>query len=257
MFNFYNADGMSPNSPLSDYLTDIQLELGSTESSYAPFSKQTLPIDLGSIELNDLGNGYQDEIAFDGAEWKLEKQVLKFTPDGSESWFKSGGTTQTHFVAALTISSLKTSYAQREGSKSTHFDYMVSTGLVGQSPGFTLYNNSGGVTSHIAFSLPVATANTIAAATAWIASNRPSFYIALGSTGATTTTITDAGLIAQLEAIRTALLQNGANTITNTAAGSNLAGDMEIGYYGYTPTSQYDKWLWLDVGAAGAHYEQI
>jgi hypothetical protein len=73
----------------------------------------------------------------------------------------------------------------------------------------------------------------------------------------TETIITDSTLIAQLEAIRTALLENGANTIANTAEGSNLAGDMEIGYYGYTPTSQYDKWIWLDVGAAGAHYEQI
>jgi hypothetical protein len=70
----------------------------------------------------------------------------------------------------------------------------------------------------------------------------------------TDTVITDTDLIVQLEAIRTALLQNGANTITNTATGSNLAGDMEIGYYGFAPRNRYDKWLWLDINN---EYEQI
>ena len=70
----------------------------------------------------------------------------------------------------------------------------------------------------------------------------------------TNTTITDTTLIAQLEAIRTASLQNGANTITNTATGSNLAGDMEVGYYGYNPRNRYDKWLWLEINN---EYEQI
>lgn len=77
-------------------------------------------------------------------------------------------------------------------------------------------------------------------------------YYALAT--ATDTVITDQTLIAQLEAIRTASLETGANTITNTAAGSNLAGDMEIGYYGYNPTNRYDKFIWLDLNN---NYEQI
>ncbi len=71
---------------------------------------------------------------------------------------------------------------------------------------------------------------------------------------ATDTTITDTTLIAQLEAIRTASLGNGANTITNSTPAPNLAGDMEVGYYGYNPTNRYDKWLWLDLNN---EYEQI
>ena len=70
----------------------------------------------------------------------------------------------------------------------------------------------------------------------------------------TDTVIADQTLIEQLEAIRTASLQNGANTITNTAIGSNLAGNMEIGYYGYNPRNRYDKWLWLDINN---EYEKI
>lgn len=47
----------------------------------------------------------------------------------------------------------------------------------------------------------------------------------------TDTVITDSNLIAQLEAIRTASLQNGMNNIMNIAIAPNLAGDMEIRYY--------------------------
>ena len=92
----------------------------------------------------------------------------------------------------------------------------------------------------------------INAAKAWVAANRPTILVVLATP--TDTIITDQTLIEQLEAIRTASLQNGANTITNTATGSNLAGDMEVGYYGYNPRNRYDKWLWLEINN---EYEQI
>lgn len=50
------------------------------------------------------------------------------------------------------------------------------------------------------------------------------------------------------------LIKNGSNTITNTATGSNLAGDMEVDYFGYDPTNRYDKWLRLDINNA---YEKL
>ena len=86
----------------------------------------------------------------------------------------------------------------------------------------------------------------------WLSSNNVTLRYVLAT--ATDTTITDTTLIAQLEAIRTASLQNGTNTITNTATGSNLAGDMEIGYFGFNPTNRYDKFIWLDLNN---NYEQI
>lgn len=96
------------------------------------------------------------------------------------------------------------------------------------------------------------TADTTDQFKTWLNTNTPIFYYKLDT--ATDTTITDTTLIAQLEAIRTASLQNGENTITNSATGDNLAGDMEIGYYGYNPRNRYDKWLWLDINN---EYEQI
>ena len=41
---------------------------------------------------------------------------------------------------------------------------------------------------------------------------------------------------------------------TQTSTGSNLAGDMEVDYFGYDPTNRYDKWLWLDINNA---YEKL
>jgi hypothetical protein len=105
------------------------------------------------------------------------------------------------------------------------------------------------------FRIPKTIATTFAQLKSWLTDNPVELYYPLAAP--TDTVITNQTLIAQLEAIRTALLENGANTITNTAAGTNLAGDMEVGYFGYTPSSQYDKWVWLDAGQAGAHYEQI
>lgn len=38
------------------------------------------------------------------------------------------------------------------------------------------------------------------------------------------------------------------------ANGTNLAGDLEIGYYSYDPLNKYDKYFWLDVDG---EYESI
>ena len=93
---------------------------------------------------------------------------------------------------------------------------------------------------------------TATALDSWLSSAKPSLYYPLATP--TDTVITDQTLIEQLEAISKASLQSGANTITNIAIGSNLAGNMEIGYYGYNPRNRYDKWLWLEIDN---EYEQI
>jgi hypothetical protein len=94
--------------------------------------------------------------------------------------------------------------------------------------------------------------STEAQAQAWVSANRPEFYCELSAP--TDTTITDTTLVAQLEAIRTAALESGSNIISNTATGTNLACDLEIGYYGYNPLNKYDKYFWLDVDG---EYESI
>lgn len=225
----------------------IQIELGSTATAYAPYSKQTFSLDLGSIELCKLGT-YQDRIYKDGDDWKVEKKTWNVTIDGTMghgSYSNTSTNTARLAFSPLSPTALPQSSDVSISDKLTR-KFMWST----DEQGFYLNNQTAVMRVN-----KTIVGNTEDSFITWLGSNPINIYYAAST--ATTTTITDAGLIAQLEAIRTALLENGANTIMNTATSPNLAGDMEIGYYGYTPSSQYDKWLWLDVGAAGAHYEQI
>jgi hypothetical protein len=235
----------------TNYFTDLQIEAGPTATAYAPYSEHTYQLDLGSIELNDLGDGYQDEIAFDGAEWKLRKATHKLTLDGSsdEGWTSTG----TNVFASLSNGSIDVANVPTGLCSHAKFNPVQTSVTSTLANGeFAIQMNNPGRGRIFFKNTAISTVNDFKT---WLATNLPE--IVYNAYTPTETIITDSTLIAQLEAIRTALLENGANTIANTAEGSNLAGDMEIGYYGYTPTSQYDKWIWLDVGAAGAHYEQI
>lgn len=63
----------------------IQLEEGSTATTYEPYQSTTYPINLGSMELCKIGD-YQDSIVKDNSKWYLNKQIGKVVLDGSENW---------------------------------------------------------------------------------------------------------------------------------------------------------------------------
>lgn len=234
------------------YLDTYQLELGSTATAYTPYSKQTLPISLGSIELCKLGT-YQDYIYKDGSDWKVHKAISSVTFDGSadEGWFRSGSTTNTMFVGAINLAphGIYIPWGAGIGSLSkTNYFTSNNEAVVGV---FWVYNNAGGRFQNLRVCIPGTSQTVVADLENWLRTHNVVFKY---PTTATDTTITDTNLIAQLEAIRTASLENGSNTLSNSATGSNLAGDMEISYYGYNPTNRYDKWLWLDINNS---YEQL
>lgn len=264
-------------------IKNIQVESGSTATSFEPYvggapspnpdypqaiqtvtGLQTVsingtdyPLDLGNIELNGLGddgNGnplYKDRIYKDGEDWKVHKVTGKYTFTGSEDgWLKSGASTSSMLVGAIAVQPLgilvPTSVATTL-PKSNYFT-LDSTQGIGI---FWLFSQSGGYSQYVRFGIAGTSSSTVDDFKNWLSSHNTDMYY---PTTATDTAITDQTLIAQLEAIRTAALENGANTITNTATGSNLAGDMEISYYGYNPTNRYDKFIWLDLNN---NYEQI
>lgn len=69
----------------------IQLEKGSTATTYEPYTSQSHLISLGDIELNKIGT-YQDKIYKDNGIWYLHKEIGKVVLDGSEdSWANDGG----------------------------------------------------------------------------------------------------------------------------------------------------------------------
>ena len=233
-------------SPNPDYPQQIQTVTGEQTVS---INGTDYPIDLGSIELCKLGTN-QDYIYKDGDDWKVHKATAKAVFDENSGFTKNqygtnaynvrgvtGITTDTTSVCAMSQYFTGVSYDGRTVNKSNIIFADSNAGMSESSRGITVRNTSW---------------SDLTAFNTWIASNNILCYYTLATP--TDTTITDQTLIAQLEAIRTASLENGANTITNTATGSNLAGDMEIGYYGYNPTNRYDKWLWLDINN---EYEQI
>lgn len=225
--------------------TKAQCEKGSSATDWTPYYEPSnYTLDLGSIELCKLGD-YQDYIYKDDGEWKIHKATAKITLDSSslggwsnttasDGYFR-GATEKIGFPSNVCFCDC---LSPRTGSHGS-YEYI-----------WTQPTDLGAV--YIQILATRLSAATLAGFNEWINSINPILYYTL--TTATDTTIADTVLITQLEAIRTASLENGANTITNTATGSNLAGDMEIGYYGYNPRNRYDKWLWLDINN---EYEQI
>lgn len=210
----------------------LQLEAGSQATTYAPYKTP--------IELCRLGT-YRDYIWKDGDDWKVHKATDKYVynNDLGENGISSS------LVSMLTPTlPVVASLAHDSGICQSNMYIPIDqngTGLSGTTS-----------TKRIRIYTALSIADSYDKVRQLASANNLTIYYPLDTP--TDTTITDTDLIAQLEAIRTASLENGTNTITNTATGSNLAGDMEIGYYGYNPTNRYDKFIWLDIND---NYEQI
>lgn len=78
----YFAIAFGSNSAITLTLTEPQLEVGSTATSYEPYQGQDYTIDLGSIELAKIGT-YQDRIYKNNGKWYIEKQTGKVVLDSS------------------------------------------------------------------------------------------------------------------------------------------------------------------------------
>lgn len=232
-------------SPSPSYPQDINVVTGTQTIS---INGTDYPISLGSLELCKLGT-YQDYIYKDGSDWKVHKNISSTRLTSSYDWFTDHVSDQNRLYINsenLAGAGVRPSSNMQIGQiLSTHFSPISVTNLLAGDGGI-------GISQTGFISIRDNEQTTANGFKDWLDNNNIYVYYALAT--ATDTTITDQTLISQLEAIRTALLQNGANTITNTATGSNLAGDMEIGYYGFVPRNRYDKWLWLDINN---EYEQI
>lgn len=237
-YDFEPYVGGTP-SPNPYYPQPIQVVTGEQTVS---INGTDYPISLGSIELCKLGT-YQDYIYKDGDTWKVHKATKKITLNGTEEWLKdsTGGLTrfniqiqETIFVSGRTAMGISSHFVPSIVNAVGIF-FLASTGIARR---FYFY--------------PETNITTVDGFKSWLEANNTILLYPLAT--ATDTEITDATLISQLNAIASASLENGSNTITNTATGSNLAGDMEVDYFGYDPTNRYDKWLWLDINNA---YEKL
>ena len=201
--SFEPYTGAEP-SPNPDYPQPIRTVSGSQTIT---IDGTNYPLDLGTIELCRIQNT-KDYIYKSGADWKLHTAIAGRTFNGSDTdinasgWFNSSETTTTLQVAALNIATLTANFGARIYSKMTHFEYLADNATMSNGK-FKMVNNISGSVNHIRLALSKTIAADLTAAQAWMATNKPRIYYTLKT--ATDTTITDATLIAQLEAISTAL----------------------------------------------------
>lgn len=168
---------------LSSAPTDMQVEKGSAKTSYTPY--------YSPIELCKIGT-YQDRIYKDNNKWWLEKKIGKTTEDGTTAGiYVSSGS-----IKMINIPNTLAMQGQSSTLFSTHFifKWAVEYGACYVSSSYqAIVCGVNGVTDNTS-------------AISWLSQNKPTFYYILNTP--TTTEITDANLLAQLEAVNAELLES-------------------------------------------------
>lgn len=189
----------TPSGATIDMEMDIQLELGSTATTYESYQSQSYTIDLGATELCKIGD-YQDYIYNSGDDWYVHKEVTKIVYDGEgEAWLITGDGTMR---IALSPDAVRGS-SSNNPIMSTQYVSRFSNSI----------NNSiflSGVESQLGI---VDNVNAVGYPEwkSWLNANNLTVYYALGTP--TDTKITDATLISQLDAVHEWLTRYGYNAI--------------------------------------------
>lgn len=192
-----------------EVLASLQVEAGNDKTDYASY---ITPIKL--VSLVDA----QDSIYYNGSDWILRKECAKYlfeTASGSGTAYE-GARHRMYFSSVYQSAHGIAFKAQSDTSKPAPILYEN-----GRSVSFDdLYSNGkNGIALSSTTTLSIRDNSWTDATTAQNAIVGTTMYYALATP--TETTITDATLIAQLNAIQAAL-QEGQNTVAVTANGSNL-----------------------------------
>lgn len=219
LFCFYPGQaGVDPTT--YDY-TGVQLELGSTATSYAAY--------FTPIELCKIGD-YQDYIYKDGDKWYVHKEVGKAELSSSWNWYYNSSSHgfSVSFVAGRNwgVYAGFCTHAEVQTSSAT----WTGVGKCGWNASNTFWFEDGG-----------AVATSAAGFKTWLDSNVVNVYYALATP--TDTEITNAALVAQLEALvdGDAVVYEGETNIAITAAVGNMPGIIAIRYYTDKEPDQRDE----------------
>ena len=223
-YNFFKSGGLTPSD-----VTNIQLELGSQATSYAAYFE---PIELCKI------GSYQDYIYKSDGKWYVHKELGKVILDSTyyNSRYGTNSYGLTQFLVELGVSDYydTTNYLN---TLSNSFIKQTTSFANTQTQGFLPALDSGSHKLRAWIRILTTTADTADQLKAWLNANSPIFYYKLDT--ATDTEITNAALIAQLEAILSqGYTYAGTNNITTVTP--NEQGELEIGYY-----NAYDSYLYV------------
>lgn len=228
---FYRAQ--SDTMSIADIEATIQIERGSTATDYEPYEGHSYNVDLGSIELAKIGT-YQDYIYKSGSDWYVHKACNKYTFTGDESFTRSGYTSTNAFVMYWSTAALDAAYLSDDGY--CEFGEVRSFTSMNATSNGVIYNQFNSATSFVKMQKTLIAnwdesatdTQKVTLAKAMIIGK--SFYYVL--TTPTDTKITDATLIAELNAIDSATLPKPDANIIITATSPNLPASIKISYYG-------------------------
>lgn len=192
-------------------LSSIQVELGSSATSYEPHQGKELPLDLGTIELCKIGN-YQDYFYKSGGKWYLHKEIGKVILNNIKDIKEQP---QTGFYRYSYSNSLIKNDTSLVNSLILFTNYFkpVTFNNRNSETNETVYAICNGYSGQNAIMFNTTTFTSLNDFKTWLATNNVSVYYLLAT--ATDTEITDTTLISQLEAIYNAPLYEETN-ITQT-----------------------------------------
>lgn len=213
----FSVDNLSPN-----YFDELQIELGSSPTSYQSYTSQPYTVDLDAIELCKIGD-YQDYIYKSGDDWYVHKETGKIVFDGTENyWVLFNDNDDTQLFGSSGDSAV---IPNANAVVATNNSYL-------RCNNFTVYNcyDPSNVQEGICyhpnrrpmvrlFKSRLSTVSVSGFQT-WLASNNITLYYTLATP--TTTQITDATLIGQLNALAGAKGYNNQTNVVVTATGENL-----------------------------------
>lgn len=196
----------------------LQLELGSTPTDFTKYDKQTLPIDLGSIELCKIGT-YQDYIYKNEGEWKIRSRIVKTKLVSTLSgWSISSFDTQKRlYIPSQNAFGTQVVYYSTNNDPApqvcSHFINISAAELLGGETGIAI-SSSGYL------SIRDNNQSTAQGFKDWIDENEPVVYAVRATP--TDIPITNSALIAQLDALVNGGAEDGTTYIKVSATAPNL-----------------------------------
>lgn len=169
---------------------ELQLEQGSTATTYEPYQSQSYTINLGDIELCKIGD-YQDYFYKESNKWYLHKEIAKKVLDGSENWNLNSNVSTDNFKVFYLYNA---GMLEKANILCDKFKYINSRGAANCI--WTPYS------TEIDISISSLFVSTSQEFKTWLSNNNVLVYYVLATP--TTTEITDTTLISQLEALKTA-----------------------------------------------------
>ena len=213
------------------YLNTLQIELGSTASSYAPYHATSYPLDLGTIELCKIGT-YQDYIWKDGEDWKIHKATNTKVYDGTNQGFYYRASTSMSGKYRFQLDGSEEERSIAQSSANTYFNGFCNELLAGTRDMTFQIGSLGGNTiaprttsgyGNIGVAYAAAISEmTLDEANTWLATHNMVVTYALETP--TDTVITNQALIDQLNALKQGGAENGTTHIKVNATDPNLPG---------------------------------